>query len=166
MIRGPQEAAGQDPGELSRFVEAGGKVLVLNAGSALKSLLPDVVADYRARVVEIANLDDETHRVFDGLEPLDLSWLSVEGDGVPHVCEGAYVLKPQAKVRTLAYTVWPHGYLKKPQDLQSHYGVTCFEMRKGAGTLIAVELSDYALQHDPVATRYLANLKAYLSSER
>lgn len=165
VIQGSQEAAAQDPDELSRFVQSGGKVLVLNAGGALKKLLPEVVADYRARVVEIANIDDEAHPAFDGLEPLDLSWLNVEGDGVPHVCEGAYVLKPQAGAKVLAYTVWPHGYLKKPEDLKSQYGVTCFEITEVSGTLIAVELSDYALQHDPVAARYLANLKAHLSSE-
>ncbi len=164
LIRGAEGIAAASPEELAGFLESGGKALVLNGGTAVQELLPELVASYKTRQVEIVNMDVLEHPVFEELGPLDLAWCQQPEGVVPHVAKGCYVMHPKAQARILAYSVAPHGYLTKPQDLMNHYGVTCFEAQVGAGTLLVAELSEEALAHDPIAARWYANMLNYLAS--
>lgn len=155
-------AADLQPGTLQALLDEGKRILLLNAGAALPKLLPEVVSGWRARTVEIVGMEAEEHPLFDDLQPLDLAWMHAAEAEIPHVADGMYVMHPGGPAKWLLSCTAPHGYLKKPTDQRNYFGVTGFELQRGKGRLIALELTDTARQDDPVGARLVANALRYL----
>jgi beta-galactosidase len=150
-------AADLKPGALQAMLDEGKRVLLLNPGAALPKLLPEAVAGWRARTVEIVGMEAEEHSLFDGIQPLDLAWMHAAEGEIPHVADGAYVMQPGGPAKWLLSCTAPHGYLKKPTDQQNYFAVTAFELQRGKGRLVAMELTEPAQTTDPVGARLVAN---------
>jgi len=147
--------------ELQAFVEGGGRILVMNAGEAVRDLLPDVVGETVTWQPEIVNFEDEASPLLDGLQPWDVCWLYT-GTGAPIAATGGFRLADQPEVTVLATAIRPHSYLQKPTDVRQHQAVVLFEARVGKGKVIVSEINAAAAT-DPVAARLVANLLKYLS---
>lgn len=150
---------------LRRYLEAGGRLLLLNAGEALLELLPDVVESWRPVDGQIVNLKLPESPVFDGIEPLDLAWFNC-GPGVPPVaCDGVFqVNAANPDVTVLAEFCDFHNYLAKPADIVGYSGTPLFECKVGNGVALVCELSPAAVHHDPVAARVIFNGLKYLTN--
>jgi beta-galactosidase len=147
--------------ELQAFVEGGGRILVMNAGEAVKDLLPDVVAEAVKWQPEIVNFEDEASPLLDGLQPWDVCWLNAES-GVPIAATGGFRLTDAPGVSVLATAIRPHAYLQKPSDVQGYTAVVVFEAQVGKGKVIVSEINGAAAGSDPIAARLTANLVKYL----
>jgi hypothetical protein len=152
--------------ELRGFVISGGRVLLLHAGAKLPSLFPDQVTNFRACPGEIVSMHIPESPVFDGLEPLDLSWFELGEGRIPRACQGVYQIVPRrADTCMLAEVVDIHGYLKTSADLAKYSGTPLVLLDAGKGRLIASEMMLAEAPQDPIAGRLLANLVRTLGSE-
>lgn len=148
---------------LRGYVEAGGRLLLLNPGEMLRELLQDAVESWRAVDGQIVNLKLPESPVFDGIEPLDLAWFNC-GPGMPPVaCNGVFQVNAHnPDVTVLAEFCDFHNYLAKPTDIVGYSGTPLFECKVGKGVVLACELSPSAMFHDPIAARVLFNGLKYL----
>lgn len=145
------------------YVQAGGKLLLLNTGTLLPELFPDLVTSWRPVDGQIVNLKVPESRGFDGIEPLDLAWFHCGPQERSTACEGVF----QANSRSKAVTVLAefcdfHNYLQKPKEVVNYSGSPLLECRVGEGKIIACEFKRQALVHDPIASRVLFNCLAML----
>ena len=144
---------------LRSFVEGGGKALLLNAGARLPEMFSQQIKSYRKCEGEIATMHIPESPVFDGIEPLDLSWFELGHGEIPRACRGAYRIdSSRMDVTALAEVVDIHGYLKKPVDVIDISGSPLVELRVGRGVVFASEMMFEAASDDPIAGRLLHNL--------
>lgn len=149
--------------ELRRHVSAGGRVLILHAGSQLPAVFPEQVRGFRTCPGEIAHMHIPESPVFCGLEPLDLAWFEMGEKRIPRACRGTYRLQPgRSDATILAEVVDIHGYLKTPEDLAAISGSPLIELRIGKGKILATEMILLDAAGDPIATRLLSNLLSAL----
>jgi len=149
---------------LRRFVENGGKILLLNTGASLPEMFPDQIKSYRTCPGEIVAIRIPESPVFDGIEPLDLSWFELGNGKVPRACRGMYGIdRSRTDVTALAEVVDMHGYLNKPEDVIHVSGSPLVELRVGRGVVFASEMMFETASDDPIAGRLLANLIQSLS---
>jgi hypothetical protein len=145
----------------------GGCVLVFNSGPQLARLFPDQVQGYLSGSGEIATMRAPESPVFDGLDPLDLSWWELGLGQLPRVCRGSHrVASGHDGIEVLAEVVNTHGYLRHPSDFSRVGGTPLFQLSVGAGRWFACELMllDAAL-FDPIARRLLSNVLANLRAQ-
>ena len=148
---------------IKNYAENGGRVLLLNAGAKLPELLPGVVKSYRPVEGEIVTLNRPGSAVFDGIEPLDLSWLQVEAGRKAYACAGVYTLDRSAKtVVELAAFCAIHAYLEKQADVLQYTGTPLLEASLGSGTVLASEMMISAGVNDPIARRLFTNMIGHL----
>jgi beta-galactosidase len=150
---------------LRGYLEAGGRLLLLNAGEALRELLPEAVESWRAVDGQIVNVKLPESPVFDGIEPLDLAWFNCGPCVPPAACDGVFQVNAHnPDVTVLAEFCDFHNYLAKPADIVGYSGTPLFECSVGKGVALVCELSPAALRHDPVASRVLFNGLNYLTN--
>ena len=146
---------------LKTFVQAGGRLLLLQPGEALCRFLPDRVKRYRATKGEIVSMVVPESPVFDGIDPLDLSWFELGPKTTPIACTGTWeVNRAQSGVETLAHQCEYHGH-DLDKDRKGFFevaGAPLVEIHLGQGTIIASELVLAAKDRDPIAGRLLKNL--------
>lgn len=152
-------------GSLRKHVAQGGSALVFNSGPLLAKMFPDLVRGYLKGSGENATMRVPESPVFDGLDPLDLSWWELGPGQLPRVCLGSHqVVSGGNGLEILAEVVNTHGYLREPSDFNRVSGSPLFEIRSGSGRWIACELMLLeAAPFDPIAMRLLSNLLADLS---
>lgn len=166
IIGDPQHFAVQrdEVSAMRGFIGAGGTALLLHPGRILARLFPDQITGYVRKQGEIVTMRMKESRVFDGLEPLDLSWFEPGRRSVPIACTGVYhMAEGRADVIALAAQCDIHGYLKKPADIVHASGTPLVEIRIGKGRLLAVEMNLEAGKLDPIPQRLLTNMLAYLT---
>jgi hypothetical protein len=147
-------------------VVSGGRVLLLNAGTKLRSLFPDQIKSYRTCPGEIASMLIPESPVFDGLEPLDLAWFELGGGRLPRACRGVYQVETgRGNTTMLAEVVDIHGYLKTSTDLAKYRGTPLVQLNDGKGKVIASEMMLFEALQDPIAGRLFGNLVNALASE-
>ena len=150
--------------KLREFVTAGGKVLLLQPGKNLIRLLPECVKGYRAvgDSGEIVTMQIPESPVFDGLEPLDLSWFELGSSSIPKACSGTYeVDRSRPEVTTLAHECMIHPAIR-PGRFFTVAGSPIVEIRLGKGTILASEMLLQARDRDPVPARLLRNMLTVL----
>jgi hypothetical protein len=151
--------------QLKAFVEKGGRVLLLNAGGALKSIFPEKISGYVSKEGEIATMHVPESPVFSGIQSLDLAWFNQEGRYLPLACTGVYRVKTGSEGLTcLADQCDIHAYLQRTSEITRYSGSPLVEIRAGKGMVISSELNFAASESDPIARRILANAIGYLSS--
>lgn len=158
--------------QMSAYLAAGGKVLLLNAGKNLKSLFPEQIRSYCALAGkskrggdrgEIVSLQVPESPVFDGLETLDLAWFEMGPEPLPYACSGYYQIeRSRPEVTALAWHLPIHGYLQKPEDVVDLSGSPLVEIQCGTGRLISSEMALESGSNDPIARRLLCNILSYL----
>ncbi|HEX4140040.1 MAG TPA: glycoside hydrolase family 2 TIM barrel-domain containing protein, partial [Candidatus Methylacidiphilales bacterium] len=168
LVIGDAGKALADPAALAavkQYVSSGGRVLLLNAGKALPAAFPDQIAGYRAtNSGEVATMHVPESPVFDGLEPLDMSWFELGEGHLPNACTGYYTInRGRDDVTALADHCDIHGYLKKKgPDLKAISGSPLVEIDLGKGAILSSEMDLEAAPNDPVAKRLVCNLLAEL----
>ena len=166
LVVGDLAAALRSPngsGVLKTFVEEGGRLLLLQPGAALCSFLPDHVKSHRATRGEIVSMVVPESPVFDGIEPLDLSWFELGPRTTPLACTGTWeVNRRRPELETLAHQCDFHGQTLFGPGVQEPFfnfaGAPLVEVRLGKGILIASEMVLAAKDRDPIAGRVLNNL--------
>ena len=150
----------QRASELKRYVQDGGKVLLLGAGAQLPLLFPDQIAGYRPTGSgEVVTMHRAESPVFDGLEPLDMSWFELGPGHLPTACYGTYRIdRGREDVTELADHCDIHGYLKMPNDADTISGSPLVEINVGQGRVLASEMALEAGPEDPIARRLLCNM--------
>jgi hypothetical protein len=144
---------------LRRFVENVWKILLLNAGESLPEMFPQQIKGYRKCEGEIATMHVPESPIFDGIEPLDLSWFELGKGKLPRVCRGTYLVdSTQTDTIALVEVVDLHGYLKKPEDVIGISGSPLVELRIGQGIIFASEMMFEAASDDPIAAKLLNNI--------
>jgi hypothetical protein len=152
---------------LNAFIMRGGRVLLLNARSALAEVFPDVVKGYVARDGEIVAMHVPESPVFSGIEPLDLAWFEGGGRRLPIACSGVYQIVAGAQgVTSLADQCDIHAYLRHPSEITRYSGSPLVEIKMGKGSVVAGEMNFKAGKEDPIARRLLSNIVNYLGSLR
>jgi hypothetical protein len=150
--------------QLKTFVEKGGRVLLLNAGSALASVFPEKIRGYVSKEGEIVTMHIPESPVFSGIEPLDLAWFEPEGRYLPLACTGVYRVKTGSEgLMCLADQCDIHAYLQRTSEITRYSGTPLVEIRAGKGVLISSEMNFAASENDPIARRLLANVIGYLN---
>jgi len=146
--------------KVKQFVQDGGKVLLLNAGKQLPLQFPAQVPGYRdTHSGEVATMHEAESPVFNGLEPLDMSWFELGPDALPVACRGVYSIdRSRDDVMALADHCDIHAYLKKEEDIKDISGSPIVEIKLGPGRIIASEMALEAAPNDPIARRLLANM--------
>lgn len=143
------------------FVEAGGNAILLDNRQAVVKLMPGNVADYKHFRHEIVTMNTKESSVFDGIEPLDLSWFS-DGRNVPYAANGRYsVDRLSPNVTVLAETLKWHGYIKSPLDYRKMGGTPLFAVKVGQGNILVSQLRYDAIGFDPIDARLMSNLLKY-----
>ncbi len=169
VIAGAEELlqAPENADLVRRFVNAGGRVLLLHPGSQLVHLFPDQITGFQSHASEIATMRVPESLAFDGLEPLDLAWWDLGNGNIPQVCQGNYHIDShRSDVRPLVDTLDFHGYLKTPEDVTNIGGSPLVEVRMGKGRALASEmLLVKASPFDPIARKLFYNLIRMLSTD-
>ncbi len=156
-----------DAATLRSFVEQGGRILLLGAGSRLSEMFPDMVKSYRPCRGEIVTMHVPESPIFDGIEPLDLSWFQQGPHEIPRACRGAYRIdRSHNGVTVLADVVDQHGYLRSPEQVGAISGSPLIGLHVGKGMVLASEMAVDASPNDPIAGRLLGNLVRALAVHR
>jgi beta-galactosidase len=163
LIVGDAAAALEDSAsaaKLKAFAQAGGKILLLDAGKQLPLQFSDQVTGYHeTKSGEVATMHVPESPVFDGLEPLDMSWFELGPDQLPKACHGVYNIdRSKDDVVAVAEHLDIHAYLKKPADILPLSGSPLVEIRLGQGRILASEMELKAAPNDPIARRLLVNM--------
>lgn len=153
---------------LKKFVKDGGRLLLLQPGEALCRFLPEYVKSYRSTKGEIVSMVVPESPVFDGIEPLDLSWFELGSKTTPLACTGTWeVNRARPEVETLAHQCDFHGdTLFGPETRIQFFkiaGAPLVEIHIGKGIVIASEMVLFAKDRDPIASRLLSNLLKHLT---
>jgi hypothetical protein len=156
LLKAPQGAE-----KLKAFVEAGGRVLLLQSGKDLVSLFPEQVKSYRSIKGEIVSMLVPESPVFDGIEPLDTAWFEMGRGNLPQACSGTYEVDRTKGATPLALECRLHPDIK-PGNYFKDAGAPIIELKIGKGTVIASEMMFNTKDNDPVAGRLLANMLRYL----
>lgn len=156
-----------DPGKVSAyssiagFVKNGGKAILLNNQASVIALLPGLAQSYTPHRQEIVTMNVKEHRLFDGLESLDMAWFT-DGREVPYAATGRYTLdRFNSNITALAETLKWHGYLNSPLEYQKIGGVPLFEAALENGKLLVSELRVDAVSFDPINGRIIGNILRY-----
>jgi len=155
-------------GTLKAFVQDGGRVLLLQPGADLCRFLPEYVKSHRSTQGEIVSLVVPESPVFDGIEPLDLSWFELGPKITPLACTGTWeVNRARAEVAPLAHQCDFHGQTLFGPDSKSHFfdiaGAPLVEIHLGKGVIIASGIVLSAKDRDPIAGRLLSNIMKTLN---
>lgn len=148
---------------LKTFVQGGGELLLLQPGAALCDFLPKQVKSHRSTKGEIVSMVVPESPVFDGIDPLDLSWFELGPKTTPLACTGTWeVNRERPEVQPLAHQCDFHTQILFGPDQQMPFfkiaGSPLVEIRLGKGTIIASEMVLSAKDRDPIAGRLLSNL--------
>jgi hypothetical protein len=148
---------------LKAFVREGGRLLLLQPGAALCRFLPEYVKSHRSTKGEIVSMVAPESPVFDGLDPLDLSWFELGPKTTPLACIGTWeVNRERPEVDTLAHQCDFHTEILFGPEQQRPFfniaGAPLVEIRLGKGRIIASEMVLSAKDRDPIAERLLKNL--------
>ena len=142
--------------------------MLLQPGEALCRFLPEYVKSYRSTKGEIVSMVVPESPVFDGIEPLDLSWFELGSKTTPLACTGTWeVNRARPEVETLAHQCDFHGdTLFGPETRIQFFkiaGAPLVEIHIGKGIVIASEMVLFAKDRDPIASRLLSNLLKHLT---
>jgi hypothetical protein len=97
--------------------------------------------------------------LFDGLEPLDLSWFEMGPGEVPYACSGRWMIdRARDDVSAPAHQVDFHSPTPTRDTIHQYAGAPIVEIRLGKGVIIASEMMLSAKDKDPVAGRLLTNM--------
>lgn len=156
--------------KLRTFVEAGGRLLLLQPGAQLTKFVPERIKGFRATTGEIVNMVVPESPIFDGLQPLDLAWFEMGVDELPYACSGDYqVSREQPGVVPLAHQCEIHGAhvygSKKVAPFFSLAGAPIVKIEMGKGSILATEMMLSARESDPIAGRLLANMIRSMSAD-
>ena len=169
LVIGDLGALLQSPGggaKLNAFVQAGGKVLLLQPGNDLVKFLPELVTGYRKVDGEIVTMQVPESRVFDGIQPLDTAWFEMGDRNLPYACQGVFEVNgARTQVATLALQCNFHPDVKR-SGFTGIAGYPLVEIRLGKGLIIASEMMLSAKDKDPIAGRLLRNLLETISDGR
>jgi len=174
LIVGDLDAALKTPNgaeALKAFVQEGGRLLLLQPGAALCNFLPDYVKSHRATKGEIVNMVVPESPLFDGIEPLDLSWFELDPKTTPLACTGTWeVNREQPGIETLAHQCDFHTEILFGAEQQKPFfnfaGAPLVEIRMGKGSILASEMVLSAKDKDPIAGRLLGNLLSDLQKTK
>ncbi|HWV67218.1 glycoside hydrolase family 2 protein [Chitinophaga sp.] len=165
--------AGLEPGknisaaeqqQLQSVVQAGGKILLLDAAKSAAQLLPQYVSGVlNFPEGDIVNMDIPEAPVFNGIGLLDLRYFNNNKRELPAVCNGALTVKRQRGLDILAKHINVHGYIKGEMAERAAYmstiqGATL--VKAGNSYLCTMSLEKAAT--DPVAGKLLYNIIAEL----
>ena len=158
-------------GALMGFVQAGGRLLLLQPGAALCDFLPEYVKSHRSTKGEIVSMVMPESPVFDGIEPLDLAWFELGSKTTPLACTGTWeVNRKRPEVETLAHQCDFHTQILFGPDQQLPFfsiaGAPLVQIHFGQGTIIASEMVLSAKGSDPIARRLLNNLLQALNETK
>ncbi len=143
--------------EFLRFVEAGGRALLIKPGAVLPKLFPGLVRKYRAKDLEVASMRVPEHPVFDGIDFLDMRWFDLGERVAPWAVRGYWLLVPGSAAEVLARASAPHAYPQK-KDMPDVEGAAILRIPFGKGEIIASQLAHEAGSTDPIAGRLWRNL--------
>ena len=156
-----------DVKDLRSKVSAGGKLLLLDNGTASPVLYPEYI---RGRFLptegDIVNMDIPESPVFEGLQPMDLRYFNNEQSEVPTVCSAALKARQDDHVSLLAKHVRIHGYLnggmeERAQKMENIQGETIIQIDDHGKALLSTMTLDKGTT-DPVAGKLLANMINFL----
>lgn len=96
-------------------------------------MFPIQVPDYRAtNSGEVVTMRVPESPVFNGLEPLDMSWFELGADTLPVACRGVYSIgRSLDDVVALADHCDIHAYLKKKEEVKDLSGSPIIEINLG-----------------------------------
>ena len=156
---------------LKKFVQAGGRLLLLQPGAALCDFLPEYVKSHRSTKGEIVSMVVPESPVFDGIEPLDLSWFELGPKTTPLACTGTWeVNRAHPEIEPLAHQCDFHTQILFGSDKQLPFfsiaGAPLVEIHLGKGTIIASEMVLSAKDKDPIAGRLFSNLLETLNETK
>jgi hypothetical protein len=151
-------AARETAQALDRFVQSGGRALLLHPGSKIAELYPELILGHRDFNGEIVNMRIPESSIFSGIEPLDMAWFDRGTENLPLACTGLYRASLRPDVTCLASSIDIHGYLEKPEDVIHISGSPLVRLQVGNGTIIASEMHLAASTVDPIAGRLFSNL--------
>jgi len=153
--------------DLLRYLNGGGRILLLHAGQELAKLFPGSIRDFRKCPGEIVSMHIPEATAFDELLPLDLAWFHLGSGTVPRACRGVYTVDQEdGQLTMLATVVDIHGYLKKPSELETIRGTPLVSITSGKGVLIASEMFLLEAIGDPIADRLYKNLIRALNDDQ
>jgi hypothetical protein len=162
ILVGEQWAASEtERADFLRFVEAGGRALLIKPGAVLPQLVPAVVRKYRAKDLEVATMRVPEHAIFAGIDYLDLRWFDLGNQVAPWSVRGYWLLVPGSAGEVLARASAPHAYPQK-KDMPDIEGAVILRIPYGKGEIIASQLAHEAGTTDPIAARMWRNLVTWL----
>jgi beta-galactosidase len=155
-------ASESERADFLRFIEAGGRALLIKPGAALPKLFPTMVRKYRPKDLEVATMRVPEHPIFDGIDFLDLRWFNLGDHVAPWAVRGNWLLVPGTNAEVLARASAPHAYPQK-KDMPDIEGAVILRIPFGKGEVIASQLAHEAGTTDPIAGRLWRNLIEWIS---
>lgn len=173
---------------LKAYIQSGGEVVLLQPGEKAAKVLPKQIRKYTGDLHEIVTMNIKESDVFDGIEPLELSWFPYKPyekrkaglvdayvppysgfmkalhkmlykPKVPHVATGRYsVDRMDPDVTVLAQTLLPHGYLSGPEEYEKLGGTPLFDVRLGKGKVRVSAIRYDTIDLDPIEGKINFNL--------
>ncbi|NPE31861.1 hypothetical protein HNV12_28665 [Methanococcoides sp. SA1] len=144
----------------------GKHVIMLHPGKHLRWLyLKDMDTEYE-RKGRVVSMNIPEHKVFEGIEPLDLSWWEIDESTRPRACRRSFRFHRSIGETKLCTYLRPHVYIGNPEEeLPTMSGSPLIELTVGKGKIIASEMELNVGDKNPVAARLLKNIIEYLSNE-
>ena len=157
-------ASASERAEFLRFVEGGGRALLIKPGAALQKLFPASVRQFRSQALEVASMRVPEHPIFDGVDYLDLRCFDLGDRVIPYAVRGTWLLIPGSNADILARACAPHAYQQKA-TLPDVEGSAILRIPFGKGEVIASQLAHEAGASDPIAGRLWRNLVTWLGGK-
>lgn len=146
--------------EIAKFSKNGGKVLLINAGNHILSIVPDKIESILDKPGRIVNMHIPESKAFDNIEPSELSWWQQSHDKYPTACKRSYRLKNSNPEEKLGTFIEVHSYLggDRGEKLNEMSGSPLVQFEIEKGTIIASEMDLNVGDKDPISGKLLVNL--------
>lgn len=162
----------REKGLLKAYVSEGGKVLYLNSAQAASEIYPDIIRKVvMPKDGDIVCMERDDHRVFDGIDVLDLRYFNNNQREIPDACNAVMKVERDERMVELASHMDIHAYIngKEMTDridaIKALRGLTLLEIRDGKGRTMVSTMCTEKAGTDPVAGKLLANMIEAMAQE-
>ena len=165
IIQNADSLSAKELKALHRFVQKGGKLILLNSKEVARQLYPEYITGWIIPTEgDICFMECEDDPVFSGIDPMELRYWNNDRREIPLVCNATLKTKRCPEVEELAGQMKIHAYIDggKPEDrirrIDQMRGFTLLRIHEGKGQVLVSTMCTEKAATDPIAAQLLLNL--------
>ncbi len=149
--------------KIKNQIRRGQRVVFLGGAENLKKNFPEIIDSIYRQPAEMISMTVPESPIFQGIEPLDLTWPNNGKREKPLACRESFYISPKTNVEVLAQFTTIHGAInlafhKREERVREFTGFPLVRVKMGKGEAIFCTLLMEKAATDPVYGQLLDNL--------